>query len=346
LMIPSPWSSRRCRPAICSVYRKEQITTRINAETNRPSPIHAAEKAAIESQMQELKRDVAVKLLHAEVFGGADRRERFLWIWGLVQLVVVSLSADKHKHYIMPALPIFSILAGRTLAAFHERVRRQGRLLGPTNAAGFSAACLIGGIVAFFILDRKWPHLREPALAASLMLAFGGCAVFTLIGFRRHLAAIGSAGGLFLAIYMVTVGWIIPGRDHRFLPARFARSVRQSLPEGQDVCVFAMGQAPEVYYLEEPVFRAESAERLQKHLQRRRELLLVTSGSRIDELRKLGRPEVLKQMPPRPEWAHPQIPPLVFLRLTPDDNAPASPQRVERISTQPGASTKPGTSKQ
>ena len=58
-----------------------------------------------------------------------DARERFLWVWFAVTFAIITLSANKHPHYILPTLPVFSLWTGRRFAQLAEQAREGRRLL-------------------------------------------------------------------------------------------------------------------------------------------------------------------------------------------------------------------------
>ncbi len=223
-----------------------------------------------------------------------DQHERFLWIWFIAQLAIVSASATKHKHYIVPAMPMLSLLCGQTFRDLARRVREGQPLLRPRLAIAITLAASAGAIGGWLELNVRWPALSTPAFVICTSAAAGVGLVAWLIAATRLRAATVGAVLTFVVCYAGTVGWIVPGRDHRMAAAHFARIVRAELLPDQDVFVFGMGKDPVVFYLDDPVFRLDDADELTARLKRDKRLLVVCQQPRIDQLERLGKVRVIE----------------------------------------------------
>ncbi|MBW7905883.1 MAG: glycosyltransferase family 39 protein [Phycisphaerae bacterium] len=84
-------------------------------------------------------------------------RERVLWAWLLGGLVVLTLTAFKHKHYCIPILPPLSILCGRLLA---EHVERLGRVAQRLQFVAFAVALAAFTAVSGWTMPAR-DHRRE-----------------------------------------------------------------------------------------------------------------------------------------------------------------------------------------
>lgn len=140
--------------------------------------------------------------------GSADR---FLCLWLLVPLVVLSIPAAKHHHYLIYALPPCSFWAADGLLRLRERL---GSLLRRRAGLALTAVAVAGGLAAALTVARRWPeHARDAACLTTLALA--GCAVvgWGLARARYRMAAI----SLFALVWCV-VGYvhavIMPVTDH------------------------------------------------------------------------------------------------------------------------------------
>lgn len=245
-----------------------------------------------------------------------DARERFLWIWFLTQLAIVTVSANKHQHYLNAALPMLTLLAAQSWVVLIKRVRQRKQLIDVRWAVGLTAGCLIAVVVASSILVHKWPHLIAPALAVSATVGLGGCGVVWLLWRQQAVAAGCAALLVFLSAYVGATGWIVPQRDHRLAATRFASAVRREVSPDQKICVYRMGTTSLLYYLRHPVFRVESESELKTMLDRQGRLLLVTDQERASELPALGRILARKTMRYDASLPQPKHPPLVLVELT------------------------------
>jgi 4-amino-4-deoxy-L-arabinose transferase-like glycosyltransferase len=251
-----------------------------------------------------------------QAWRAADARERFLWVWLLTVLAIITISADKHKHYLIAALPVFSLLAGQRFALLARRVRQGQPVLNVRGAVILSVVCWAMAAFIFSNMTQKWPHLSTPLVTVGLILGLGGSAFIWLLTARKVTAAQYVAIFAFLGCYLGVTGWILPGRDHRLPAAQFARKIRHDVSSQQEVGVYRMGMNAVVYYLGDPVYRLESAQAVNEQLTRRQQLLLVTYEPMTDELSQLGRLRIVRQLDTPPSTQPPKHPPLVLVELT------------------------------
>ena len=244
-----------------------------------------------------------------------NSQERFLWIWFLTQLVIVTVSANKHKHYLNAAMPVLSLLAAQSWVVLVERVRRGKPLVDSRWAIGLTAGCLAAGFVAWSLLTHRWPFLSSEAMGIGTILGFGGSIVVWLLARRRAVAAGWAALLVFSSTHASATAWIVPRQDHRLAAAVFSGDVRSSLAGNRPVCVYRMGTNPIVYYLRTPISRIESEAALAERLERDERLLVVTYASAVPELEELGEARLHTSMVVRPTMAKPKHPPLVAITL-------------------------------
>lgn len=256
-----------------------------------------------------------------------DPHERFLWIWLFTHLAIVTVSAKKHQHYILAALPVFSLIVAPRLALLGERIRQRRPLINRWETAGSALACL-GTAAALVIvgLDR-WPYLARPLFVVAAILGVGGLAATALAATRKSAAGAYVAMAVFLACYIGATGWIVPVQDHKTdgVRALFAATVRDRLAGDREVHVFQIGKDKSVFYLGEPVQRVRSAEGLKKHLARNGRLLVFSDVRQTDSLEQLGQTRILRTMRVPPDAGPPDNPPLVLAELAPKRLAAESP---------------------
>lgn len=243
-----------------------------------------------------------------------EARERFLWVWFLVVTAVISLSANKHVHYLMAALPAFSLFAGRSLARLAERLQSEG--ISPRSAGIFAGAYVVAGIGGMIAASVSWPHLTRTAGIIGGILTIGGCIAVALLRKGRLMPALNTALLVFLTAYIGVIGWIIPGQDHRQSTAEFAAEVRRETPSDAAVGVYRVALSSVVYYLDEPVYRVQTADVLRAQLEDRRKLLLVTFERRLPELAKLGTERIIRRLKEEGSPKTDDREPLVFLELS------------------------------
>jgi 4-amino-4-deoxy-L-arabinose transferase-like glycosyltransferase len=246
----------------------------------------------------------------------ADARERFLWIWFLTQLVIVSISANKHKHYLMASLPMFSLLVGQQFAVIVRRVREGKPLLTRRAAVFWYVVSLAGAVVVPVVAISGLPSLRIPCLMVSMILAVGGPLTVWLI--RNNKA---SAGGyaflvVFLGCFVTATGWIIPRQDHRLAATNFSKEIREELTSDKHILIYGMDKDEVVYYLDSPVSRTESLDGVTSYLFGKQKIFVVTYEDHLRKLANIGHHKVIKRLSVLPDMAPPKHPPLVLIELT------------------------------
>jgi len=254
-----------------------------------------------------------------------DPRDRFLWTWFLVQLAIVTLSAGKRTHYINPALPALAILSGPTLVNLLERVLRKRTTLPVPAAISAMIGFLVGGVIIWWAIEHRWAFLNTAAIGLAISFVVGSCAAVlcTVRGFWS--GACVAAGLTYLGCYVIAETWIQPGLDRRFVEVRFVKDVRASLPARTPVCVYRMGMREAVFYLAEPVFRAENAEQLSRRLNQDGELCVVTYQTLVPDLKRIGNGRILKTLRCPANAARSKDPPMVLVRLTASPSAKSEP---------------------
>jgi 4-amino-4-deoxy-L-arabinose transferase-like glycosyltransferase len=229
----------------------------------------------------------------------------------------LSVSAFKHHHYLMAALPALSLILGRTLADVVAEVRAGRPVFTTRQAVVWSAAVLAVAITAPIVVTRKWPHLEAPALAIGLLLGLGGIATIAFSYRRRFRPALVISAVTFGACYALVVGRIFPGRDHRLPIARFAREVNADLSTNARLCVFGLQEDPVVYYLPASAYRIEDERRFQRQLEREDRLMVVTDETKLAALNANARGRVLRTVSTYPDCSPAKGPRLVLVEVRP-----------------------------
>jgi 4-amino-4-deoxy-L-arabinose transferase-like glycosyltransferase len=80
--------------------------------------------------------------------------ERFLWCWALTGLLILSLPARKHHHYLVPILLPWAILSALGVVAVGRRFAASG------NSWGLNPGRIAGTVVGVFILCAAYVQIR------------------------------------------------------------------------------------------------------------------------------------------------------------------------------------------
>lgn len=218
-----------------------------------------------------------------------NARERFLWIWLLTDLGIVTASADKHEHYLLAALPVFSLFAGQRLAVLAKQTRPNAQSPDKFVAVLCTlVAVVVATVTPAFVIERH-PQLNAIAWALAAIFAAGTCTIIWLRQFGKMKWAACTAFAGLLAIYLVVIGWIIPSSDHRLFAVHFARQVREMVPADTELAVYRMGRNPLPFYLDEPIRHIDSADALCAAVARDGRLMLVAFEYFLYEIWPAGR---------------------------------------------------------
>ncbi len=241
-----------------------------------------------------------------------DTRERFLWVWFWTQFVVLSVSAFKHHHYLMAAMPALSLILGRSLAGLWSDLRNGRVEITRRHVFTLAAIALMTGVGAAVGISLKWPHLMTAAIVLGVSILIAGVICSFWLARQNWTAAAVTAGLGFAVCYGLITATIFPNRDRRLPTVEFARNVRQVVPERQPLCVYGLQEDPIVYYLEEPTFRLESPEELSQRISKAGSIVILTDQAHTSEL---SESQVTAYPLPLPKTSEPV--PWVLMKLAP-----------------------------
>lgn len=246
-----------------------------------------------------------------------DARERFLWVWAVSHLAIVTVSADKHKHYLNAMLPMLSLLAGQGFARWSGWVRETKYRFGVGSAGVATLFCLAAAGGGVFMVHQNWPYLAAAVTGVSIVACAGTIAVVWILRARKPRAAGIAAIATFLAAYAGVTAWIMPARDHRQQTVEFARHVRRQLTSGREIVAFRLEEKdPLVYYLGSPIARVQKPATIQRRLAEDRRAILVTYEPFVAELSAIPNVREVTRMRVDPERVLPKHPPLVVLEFS------------------------------
>ncbi|QDT39529.1 ArnT family glycosyltransferase [Stratiformator vulcanicus] len=196
-----------------------------------------------------------------------DLRERFLWVWLLTQLAILSLSVNKHSHYLLPALPICSLWAARRIEQLRKCAARGEPLLNVPATCVAVAAVLAGLVYLVMRLDARHdvPVLSLSTLAASIF-ASAAIVALVLLPLRKPKTAAILIGGVGCFGFIVGLMWVLPSNDGRQEVAASAQRVDALVPPYEPLFAFDIGEHAVVGHLDRPIKRANSIAGLRQML--------------------------------------------------------------------------------
>ena len=218
-----------------------------------------------------------------------DERERFLWIWLLVDVVILSLSPNKHANYLLAIMPVLTLLASQVFARYLARIHREQFQIPPLAVSLMTLSAVTASLAAGVIGSAKWPAAQMGIRGASAVAMCGLIATCwcwhrrraSLTGWTMFASAIG--------VFLIAVSFVTPQLDHRRDSAEFARQLRQEVLKDRPVCAYLRsgmlpGFHPSIYYLDEPVYQVRTFAELLQQIPETGELFAVVEH---DTLRRL-----------------------------------------------------------
>lgn len=239
--------------------------------------------------------------LWCQLIDSGDPRERFLWVWLGVSLAIVSVSANKHPHYILPALPAFSLWTARRFGQLEQQAIAGKRLLPWSLAASISVAAMatLAGLVLF--RDRLPENLPLETLLPLIGVAGMGVSVAGWLLYSRcHRSAAAVAGGTWVVACGIALTWTIPEQDHRRGAYHFASEVRSRYGDSAEIGLYGIDKDAALWYLGEPAFRSETPRAIAERLERSSRLRLLTITGQIPVLNQVGRVQIVERFRDRP----------------------------------------------
>jgi 4-amino-4-deoxy-L-arabinose transferase-like glycosyltransferase len=163
-------------------------------------------------------------------FSSRSSRERFLWCWAMMPVILFSIPHRKHHHYLVPGFAPWAILSAIGLATiWRDLMKRQGRSIHPAIVVAILGVCSVAGLIVF----RK--QINVPA-TAGLVIAILTCVgvLFWALSARRGSLA---AGACFVGV-AIAYCW-----GQSFIPdivtqdTAFLRRVNSEVPRDQPLYV-------------------------------------------------------------------------------------------------------------
>ncbi len=215
--------------------------------------------------------------------------------WTVAGLAFLSLSAWKHKHYIIPILPPMSILAAYGLARYIDRAKARGGV-----AARVAAGLLVVGGIAAVAVGLT----TDARLAARIgpIVATAGLGLGVANALRRAARPDRALVALFATVWLVAVlvqSLVMPRFDRYRQQTEFALRSNGLMPETATVHLLEVPDPQVMFYLRYPLERYPTLPGFDAHLARNGEspVYVVTTGRRLEHLEQIGEVEILDQCP-------------------------------------------------
>jgi len=211
----------------------------------------------------------------------------YLWLWFVLQIVIMSISGGKRQHYILPAMPAFSILAAICLydMIFEQTAFKlkqvKSLFIGHIIVA---AAGVIGLLYWAFTREKTfiWPSIHI-TLMISIMIAL---AVILFLQKRKIAATALLLAGYCAIVMAVFIYFLIP-LDYNNPSRIFSLEIRKTVPSDEKLIAYNNVSARTIHYAGRTIPEISNFEELyNRYLQGQ---WIIATGKSYEELIKDGR---------------------------------------------------------
>lgn len=224
-----------------------------------------------------------------------DGPDRFLWCWGLLPILMLSLAAFKHHQYIIYALPAFAPVMALGLVRIGGWYRAASARTGLWHGRvllGLAAALAVGAFAGGLYL----PAYRPDAWMLGALLTLGLAAIGLALQHGRP-----SAAGALLMITVLAAGVLmrsplIPRRDHSGSDTAFLARVDDQVPDHATLLVSGREQvARHYFYIDRPVTGVLDPRDLPRAAPQGETFYAVVRARNAGQLREIGAVRQLDQ---------------------------------------------------
>ena len=173
----------------------------------------------------------------------------YLWLWLVLQILVMSISGGKRQHYILPAMPAFSILAAICL---YDMIFEQ-KAFKPKQVRNFFI-CHIAVIIAAAAGLIYWAFTREkkfllPSIHIAMMLLLALGIVIILSTQNRKIAAVVLFFVGYCAILMTAYVYLISPMDYNIPSRAFSTQIGRLVPADKPLVAYNNVSARTIQYV-------------------------------------------------------------------------------------------------
>lgn len=213
-----------------------------------------------------------------------------------VCLLGMTIVKNKREHYLLPILPLWSVLIGafldRALAVRREQGRRETERIPPWAFEWVLTAVLAGSALAMVVAVRYWTRLAQGgiALGAAILISAGSIAAAGAVAVvlrRLELAAT----ALFVSVLLVAAtGWPMYVRYYaRPDPSILAmQQIARAIPPGVPVAAYKMPNEYLYVKLNRPVLFAQTVQAVESFLAEPGPRYLIVRTKTPEELAKIA----------------------------------------------------------
>ena len=223
-----------------------------------------------------------------KIWGQKQKTMLFLWLWFVADLVFLTISGGKRKHYILPLMPAIAILTGIIMddmsfirKAFTQKFAKNFLLY---HMAFISILAVAGAIYISIAHPQFLPETLTLSIAALAIV--GG----TFVSFAKRKDAL-ACGIIFAGWCILTVCYISFSDpfDNNNYTKKFALEILDKVPPTDNLVAYNYVSRRVVHYFGRPIPEIEDKSSVYQHYERG-DWIIATAGE-LKELEQDGRLE-------------------------------------------------------
>ena len=249
-----------------------------------------------------------------------DSKERFLWIWFATIFVLISISEGKRKHYLLPALPMFSLICGPYIAGVAARIRSGQPIVQFGRRSSLAIQLAFGLIVTAGCLFA-WDQFE--GISPWVLVVIGGAIYVATWALARACRSIAPDWNGIVAVVASIACFIcisttfVPACDAERAVIEFGRRVRRTATSGAPIYIYGHKQHAAAFYLGDPVRRLPTQSHLEACLRQRQPALIVVEPGDLPVVEAIGNAERLDSVAVRSRGTPTDDVAHVLLRVAP-----------------------------
>jgi len=173
----------------------------------------------------------------------------YLWLWFIVQIAVMSVSGGKRQHYILPAFPAFSILAGICLydMIFELKVFKPKEV--KILFIGHLIAIVAASAGLLYWVFTKMPSLTWPAVHITMMLVIALGLVALLFARKKKISATIFLFAGYCAVLLAAFIYFINPLDYNNPSRIFSSEIGKLVPAADELVAYNNASARTIQYV-------------------------------------------------------------------------------------------------
>ncbi len=216
------------------------------------------------------------------------KRIIYLFLMVLIPIIAFSLIRKKKIDYLLPLVPIISILMGLAWSLMADKIRlgrdsaKQDKILAIIQASVF----ILMGILALVYICFDPFGRADLLILSSASLIVGGLIGIYFIHRHYNLTAAMVAKCVGFGFFtFLLFGSILPQENPKISPAKFARAVVSEI--GESPIIYYKGRDETlVYHFDRPIHRADNIEDLRTFLEKNPDAYVLSLKEHLAEARK------------------------------------------------------------